>query len=353
MTSRTFLTIEDENDDDENDEDDPIIATATATGDATATATATDDGASGSVTVTGEDDAESENDDTDGDGYDTDVNTDHDGTDSDGVYTPYTDYDGTDSDGVDTPTPTDNDGIDRTEAGAEIEQKDADGANNQSIFDLDADYTILTSYGSMTQIDLSEYLAKGMTGITLSLQSCDDSSGDYYDSATVQGGKLVLQTNTLGHVHGPNTQSETVCTVTANGGNGSEAREFSLYLVSDRMPSPMHPGALSLVEARANEADVQISAPEGSYNYHRLACRKLGEQPGFAVAYSVTNGTVLTIKGLNSAGEYEIRAYWMTRQSFDLYRAGNSGESGVLISECSPASEGIRNLAEVVSARAR
>ena len=205
----------------------------------------------------------------------------------------------------------------------------------------------------MTQIDISEYLAKGMTGITLSLRSCDDSSGDYYDSATVQGGKLVLQTNTLGHVHGPNTQSETVCTVTANGGNGSEAREFSLYLVSDRMPSPMHPGALSLVEARANEADVQISAPEGSYNYHRLACRKLGEQPGFAVAYSVTNGTVLTIKGLNPAGEYEIRAYWMTRQSFDLYRAGNSGESGVLISECSPASEGIRNLAEVVSARAR
>ena len=177
----------------------------------------------------------------------------------------------------------------------------------------------------MTQIDISEYLAKGMTGITLSLRSCDDSSGDYYDSATVQGGKLVLQTNTLGHVHGPNTQSETVCTVTANGGNGSEAREFSLYLVSDRMPSPMHPGALSLVEARASEADVQISAPEGSYNYHRLACRKLGEQPGFAVAYSVTNGTVLTIKGLNPAGEYEIRAYWMTRQSFDLYRAGNSG----------------------------
>ena len=205
----------------------------------------------------------------------------------------------------------------------------------------------------MTQIDISEYLAKGMTGITLSLRSCDDSSGDYYDSATVQGGKLVLQTNTLGHVHGPNKQSETVCTVTANGGNGSEAREFSLYLVSDRMPSPMHPGALSLVEARANEADVQISAPEGSYNYHRLACRKLGEQPGFAVAYSVTNGTVLTIKGLNLAGEYEIRAYCMTRQSFDLYRAGNSGESDVLISECSPASEGIRNLAEVVSARAR
>ena len=198
MTSRTFLTIEDENDDDENDEDDPIIATDTATRDATATATATDDGASGSVTVTGEDDAESENDDTDGDGYDTDVNTDHDGTDSDGVYTPYTDYDGTDSDGVDTPTPTDNDGIYRTEAGAEIEQKDADGANNQSIFDSDAEYTILTSYGSMTQIDISEYLAKGMTGITLSLRSCDDSSGDYYDSATVQGGKLVLQTNTLG-----------------------------------------------------------------------------------------------------------------------------------------------------------
>ena len=176
MTSRTFLTIEDENDDDEKDEDDPIITTATATGDATATATATDDGASGSVTVTSEDDAESENDDTDGDSYDTDINTDHDGTDSDGVYTPYTDYDGTDSDGVDTPTPTDNDGIDRTEAGAEIEQKDADGANNQSIFDSDAEYTILTSYGSMTQIDISEYLAKGMTGITLSLRSYDDSS---------------------------------------------------------------------------------------------------------------------------------------------------------------------------------
>ena len=52
-----------------------------------------------------------DNDGTDRDGVDTPY------TDEDGVDTPYTDYDGfntplTDGDGVDTPTPTDNDGTD-------------------------------------------------------------------------------------------------------------------------------------------------------------------------------------------------------------------------------------------------
>ena len=87
--------------------------------------------------------------------------------------------------------------------------------------------------------------------VTFSLKGCDGSSGDYYDSVTVENGKLVVEANTRGHVHGQNTETATVCMVTGSNGTESKDQEFSLYIVSDRTPPPLPPGALSLVEARS------------------------------------------------------------------------------------------------------
>ena len=175
-----------------------------------------------------------------------------------------TDNDGTDSDGIDTPTATDNDGIDSptpygtgvgnffepqklfpitwalnvqraspTSVGpvSLIAQEVTTVKDSTSVFDADAAYRILTRYGSATEIDLSDFLSVGTSGITFALKSCDTSRSDYYDSVAVEDGKLLLTSNSLGHVHGPNTESETVCVVTGTGESGSEDREFRLYTV--------------------------------------------------------------------------------------------------------------------------
>ena len=151
-------------------------------------------------------------------------------------------------------------------------------------FNADASYRVLTSYGSGTEIDLASYLTSGATSTTFALKYCDEFRGDYYNSAAVENGKLVLASNTLGHVHGPSTQAETVCTVTATTDGGSEDREFRLYTVSDRTPPPLPSGAVTLVEARAGELDVQISLPEGFTGNIRIGWRKAGEQPIFAAS---------------------------------------------------------------------
>ena len=202
----------------------------------------------------------------------------------------------------------------------------------------------LTRYGSDTEITLSDYLDAGVSGVTFAFSSCDASRGDYYDSVAVENGKLKLESNTLGHVHGSNTQEETVCAVAATDENGSENWDIQLYTVSDRIPPPLATGALSLVEARASEADIRISLPGGSSGYLRIAWRKSGGPLTFRVVSGVSSGAVLTIPGLEPATEYEARAYLMTRQAFDLYRAGNSGSNGVLIPEGSPDGKWIRNL---------
>ncbi len=213
--------------------------------------------------------------------------TDNDGTDSDGIDTPTpTDNDGTDSDGVDTSTPATNDSVNsgepqkivpipqlltvRSSGSSDASpnlvslatQKSTTLALNNDptpIFDAEAGYRILTSYGNATEINLSDFLSAGTTGVTFTLKSCDGWRADYYSSAIVENGKLILTSNDLGHVHGPNTQSETVCTVTGTGENGSEDREFRLYTVSDRTPPSLAFGALSLEEARETELDVRVN----------------------------------------------------------------------------------------------
>ena len=212
------------------------------------------------------------------------------------------------------------------------------------VFAADASYRILTRYGATTEILLSHYLAHGVTGITFTLSSCDVWR-DYYISAVVKNQRLVLESNTLGHIHGSNTQPETVCTVTGTGGGRNQDQEFRLYTVSDRTPLPLSTGALSLVEARPNEVDIRISVPQSAQDYLRLGWREIGGQPTFRVVSGVSDGTVLTITGLDPGTEYEVRASLMTFQGFDLYRAGNSGAPLSLISDGRPDSKWIGNLA--------
>ena len=211
-------------------------------------------------------------------------------------------------------------------------------------FDASATYRVLTRYGSSAEVVLADFLVEDITDASFSLHSCDDFRADYYDSATVENGKLVLEPNTLGHVHGANTEAETVCTVTATDDNGSENREFSLYIVSDRTPAALLPGALTLSEARSSEIDIQISLPSASLGYLRVGWRKSGGQPSFGVVSGATDGMVLTIAGLEVETAYEVWASLMTTQAFDLFRASNTGSPGTLIQEGSPASKWISNL---------
>ena len=217
--------------------------------------------------------------------------------------------------------------------------------DKSTVFAADASYRILTHYGSPTEIVLADYLADGGTGITFTLSSCDEWRGDYYNSAIVEDGRLALESNTLGHVHGSNTQTETVCTVTGTGGGRNQEQEFRLYTVSDRTPLPLLPGALSLVEARLSELDIRISVPQGAQEYLRLGWREIGGQPTFRVVSGVSDGTVLTITGLKQGTEYDVRASLMTFQAFDLYRVGNSGAPLSLIPDGGPDSEWVGNLA--------
>ena len=180
------------------------------------------------------------------------------------------------------------------------------------IFNPDAGYDLFTFYGRSTEVDLTDYLADGAGEIIFSIGSCDGSSGDYYDSVTVDNGTMTPVGNTEGHVHGPNTQTNTVCTVTGSNGTVSQDQEFRMYTVSDRVPQPLPSGALSLVATRPTELDVRINLPGSSLGYVRIGWRKTGEPPSFAVASGVTDGTVLTFQGLESAADYEVRAFLMT-----------------------------------------
>ncbi len=190
------------------------------------------------------------------------------------------------------------------------------------IFDPDAGYEVFTKYGAATEIQLADYLSGGTGEAAFALKSCDGSSGDYYDSVTVSSGILEAVSNTRGHVHGQNTETATACTITGSTRTDSEDREFRLYTVPDRTPPGLLPGTLTLVEARATEADLRVSGAGSHLGYVRLAWRTGGGRPSFAVAQGVTDGMVLTIAGLEPETQYEVRAYLMTRQAFHMYSAG-------------------------------
>ena len=279
-----------------------------------------------------DDDDDDRDDDRDDDHDDDDRDDDDDDRDDD--------HDDDDHDDDDRDDDHDNDDDDRDDD-RDDDHDDDDGITNY--FSDSANYRILTRYGSTTEIELADYLAPGVTGITFALVSCESSRADYYDTARVENGKLVLESNTLGHVHGVNTQTETVCTVAGKGRSGTYHREFQLYTVSDRKPRGLVPSDLSIMAVRANEADIQITAL-GAVSYVRLWWRKPGSQPTFRVVSLGNSTATLTIPDLEPETNYEIRVYLMTRQAFDLYRGGNSGSTGALIPEITPASKWITNL---------
>ena len=203
-----------------------------------------------------------------------------------------------------------------------------------TFFDPDGSYRILTSYVEDSEIELNDYLATGVTGVTFALQGgdCDSPRADYYSSAAISGTILTLSPNALGHVHGPTTQTETACTVTAtDADDSSEGREFSFYLESNGRPRTIRPGSFEVVESRVSEIDVTIDT-FGTERYIRLGWREAdGGAWTFRLAHRVNFNTVLTIPDLTEGTEYEIAVNLLTRQSFDLFRAGNTGGPRTLI----------------------
>ncbi len=212
------------------------------------------------------------------------------------------------------------------------------------IFDPEAAYDIPTRYGATTEVQLADYLSGEVGEVAFSIGPCDGSSGDYYDSVTVKNGVLRLVSNARGYVHGQNTETSTVCTLTASTGTASEEREIHLYTVPDRTPPELFPGALTQVEIGSNEMGLRVEGAGSHLGYVRLGWRKPGGRPSFAVAWGVTDSTVLAIPGLEPETTYEVRAYLMTRQAFHLYSAGSSPSAGVLIAETAPHSKWVGNL---------
>ena len=140
-----------------------------------------------------------------------------------------------------------------------------------NLFGSDSRYRILTHYGQDTEIDLSSYLDEGLTGATFTLKSCDAKRSDYYDQVRVENGKLFLTSNTLGHIHGINSETETLCTVTGTGGV-SQDLSFYLHTVSAATPPPLAPGALIVEIFGEREIKVRVESGASPY-YVRLGWR--------------------------------------------------------------------------------
>ena len=112
-----------------------------------------------------------------------------------------------------------------------------------------------------------------------------------------------------------------------HGSDGDLNQDFSLYTASDRTPSALPPGAITVAQARVDEIDIQVDMPGNSLGYIRLGWRVSGSQPSFAVARGVTDDTVLTITGLQADSRYEIRAYLMTARLLP-YRSSYTALAG-------------------------
>ena len=141
-----------------------------------------------------------------------------------------------------------------------------------TFFDPDGTYRILTSYVDDFEIELNDYLVTGVTGVsfTLSGGDCDSPQADYYDSVGISGTILTLSPNTMDHVHGPTTQTETTRTITATDADDySGDRDFSFYLESSDKPKTIQPGSFEVVQSRVNEIDVTIDT-FGTDRYIRL-----------------------------------------------------------------------------------
>ena len=164
----------------------------------------------------------------------------------------------------------------------------------------------------------------------------------YYDSVSVEttsdGLAIVLESNTLGHIHGPNTEEATHCTVSDTSAV-VDAVDFAFHFVSRRTPQPMPSFTVS---PGANSAHVTIDV-EG---YVAVSWRAgTGGRVETRVAHGVTPGATLMIPDLQPETPYRVRARRMTLESFDLYRAGRTGPAQTLIATTSPPLRWSNNLA--------
>ena len=211
------------------------------------------------------------------------------------------------------------------------------------IFDSGADYRVPTTYGETTEIELADYLADGVTGVTFTLKSCDEGHEDYYDTARVTNGTLVLESNNAGHVHGRYTATETICTVTATSESVTQDRAFSLFIPR----SPAAPAITSrdmwVATVETDSVGIQLSV-SGSSEYVRVGWGKPGGGKIFGVVSGVTTGDVITIPHMRPGTDYEIQAGLITEQRFDLHRGAKRGGSGALIVERSLDSKWLNNL---------
>ena len=179
--------------------------------------------------------------------------------------------------------------------------------------------SLTTAYADHTTLHLDTLLAKGVTGATFQLESCDGSRSDYYRQVTVYKGILYATANSRGHVHGSKTETKTVCTITATVGDRTEVHAVHL-VIPPPSRAPLLPVRLEIIEVRATEIDVRLT-PRAGTGYIRFGWR---EQGGGAVTFMLRAGVgkaeILTIPKLKPNTTYQIRGSVANRHGFDAYR---------------------------------
>lgn len=199
------------------------------------------------------------------------------------------------------------------------------------IWDANADFTLDTPYSYTEKFTLAGFLPGDGSGVTFTLDVCDASYTDYYESVTVgaagaaDAGKLVVTANSQGHVHAEG--EPTACTVTATQGALSEAARFELYIHGPRSPPPMD----LLAVQRTRSTTVTVRIPGGTHPWVRLRISK--GQSGDSAYYlvrTVDPTTDLTFTALAPDTTYDITAARMNRPGFHLWGGSDDASAGVL-----------------------
>ena len=111
--------------------------------------------------------------------------------------------------------------------------------------------------------------------------ACEADGDDIFDSVTIDGSKLVVAVNNVGHSHYGSSQKTdkhkyTGCTVTATVGGEFESREFRVSVhPQDRQPVLLGP---LTVEETSNRHDPRVVAAghqffQGEHRGRRRQCR--------------------------------------------------------------------------------
>ncbi|MCY3933377.1 MAG: hypothetical protein OXH70_16845 [Acidobacteria bacterium] len=199
------------------------------------------------------------------------------------------------------------------------------------IWDVASRPRLIPLYNGTRKFSLTDYLAGDGTGVEFALQSCDTDFGDYFDSVAVgatgtgDAGKLVVVSNSRGHVHGP--APATTCTVSATLGGTSGDQAFDLYLPSPRRPGPMR----SALIQGTTSTTITVRIDESHQNWIRLLIQEQGRSnTRYYVVRNVSPSTDLTFTGLTPATAYSVSLARMNRPGFHLWGGHDSTGAGVL-----------------------